>query len=79
MNNSANILILFIICSALFIFSPGIYAQSDGYVDDDAPGDPEPGDPSVSDPLKDGLAAHPFCAVQEAIDVAPVVLLLELI
>jgi hypothetical protein len=38
------------------------------YVDDDAPYDPGPGDPSVSDPLEDGTLAHPFDAIQEAID-----------
>ena len=40
------------------------------YVDDDAPSDPGPGNPIVSDPLEDGSAAHPFDAIQEAIDVA---------
>jgi predicted outer membrane repeat protein len=38
------------------------------YVDDDAPGDPGPGDPTVSDPYEDGSAAHPFDAIQKAID-----------
>jgi len=38
------------------------------YVDDDAAGDPGPGDPLVSDPLADGSAAHPFDAIQEALD-----------
>lgn len=45
-------------------------AQSTWYVDDNAPGDPLPGDPSVSDPLEDGSAAHPFDAIQEALDAA---------
>ncbi|MHC4616695.1 MAG: choice-of-anchor Q domain-containing protein [Planctomycetota bacterium] len=40
------------------------------YVDDDAPGDPEPGDPNISDPLENGSQAHPFDAIQEAIDAA---------
>lgn len=40
------------------------------HVDDDAPGDPGPGDSGVSDPLEDGSAAHPFDAIQEAIDAA---------
>jgi probable HAF family extracellular repeat protein len=40
------------------------------YVDDDAPNDPGPGDPSISDPLEDGSKAHPFDAIQEAIDAA---------
>jgi hypothetical protein len=39
------------------------------YVDDDAPNDPGPGDPLVSDPLEDGTPAHPFDAIQEAIEV----------
>ncbi len=39
-------------------------------VDDDASGDPRPGDPSRSDPLEDGSAAHPFDAIQEAVDFA---------
>jgi len=43
-------------------------AQTTWYVDDDAPGDPGPGDTSISDPLEDGTLAHPFDAVQEAID-----------
>ncbi len=38
------------------------------YVDDDAPGDPGPGDPTVSDPAEDGSAAHPFDAVQKALN-----------
>jgi|GEM_PF-684741 len=40
------------------------------YVDDDATPDPGPGDPTVSDPLEDGTLAHPFDAIQEAIDAA---------
>ncbi|MCK4294367.1 MAG: hypothetical protein KAY65_14305 [Planctomycetes bacterium] len=38
------------------------------YVDDDASTDPRPNDPSISDPCEDGTAAHPFDAIQEAID-----------
>jgi len=38
------------------------------YVDDDAPNDPGPGDPDLGDPLENGTAAHPFDAIQEAID-----------
>lgn len=38
------------------------------YVDDDAPGDPGPGDPTISDPEEDGSLAHPYDAIQEAID-----------
>ncbi len=40
------------------------------YVDDNAPADPAPGDPAVSDPAENGTAAHPFDAIQEAIDAA---------
>jgi hypothetical protein len=39
------------------------------YVDDDAPNDTGPGNPDVSDPVEDGTSAHPFDAIQEAIDV----------
>jgi len=38
------------------------------YVDDDASNDPGPGNPDVSDPMEDGTPAHPFDAIQEAID-----------
>ena len=37
-------------------------------MDDDAPNDPAPGDTTGSDPAEDGSAAHPFDAIQEAID-----------
>ncbi len=40
------------------------------YVDDDGPGDPGPGDTTVSDPAEDGSEAHPYDAIQEAIDVS---------
>ncbi|MGB2821628.1 MAG: LamG-like jellyroll fold domain-containing protein, partial [Phycisphaerae bacterium] len=40
------------------------------YVDDDAAGDPAPGDPDVGDPLESGSGAHPFDAIQEAIEAA---------
>ena len=40
------------------------------YVDDNAAGDPGPGNPLVSDPLEDGSQAHPFDAIQEAVDAA---------
>ncbi len=40
------------------------------YVDDDAPSDPGPGNPAASDPLADGSAAHPFDAIQKAINAA---------
>ncbi|MHB9049087.1 MAG: choice-of-anchor Q domain-containing protein, partial [Pirellulales bacterium] len=40
------------------------------YVDDNAPADPGPGTPATSDPLENGTTAHPFDAIQEAIDAA---------
>lgn len=52
----------------LFVLTSSSVAQTTWWVDDDAPGDPGPGDPTISDPLEDGSAAHPFDAVQEAID-----------
>lgn len=45
-------------------------AQSMIHVDDNATGDPAPGDPTVSDPAEDGSVAHPFDAIQEAVDEA---------
>lgn len=38
------------------------------YVDDDAAGDACPGNPDCGDPTEDGSAAHPFDAIQEAIE-----------
>jgi len=38
------------------------------FVDDDAPDDPVHYNPAASDPLEDGSKAHPFDAIQEAID-----------
>ena len=38
------------------------------YVDDNAPADPGPGNPAVSDPLADGTPAHPYDAIQKAIN-----------
>lgn len=43
---------------------------TDIHVDDNAPGDPGPGDTAVSDPLEDGTTAHPYDAIQEAINAA---------
>lgn len=40
------------------------------YVDDNGAADPGPGDPLLSDPLEDGSLAHPFDALQEALDAA---------
>ena len=57
------------LCLALAI-SASAPAQTTWHVDDDAPNDPAPGDPTISDPLEDGSAAHPFDAIQEAMDAA---------
>lgn len=38
--------------------------------DDDGPADPLPGDPALSDPAEDGSLAHPYDAIQEALDEA---------
>jgi len=38
------------------------------YVDNDAANDPEPNNPLKSDPAEDGSAAHPFDAIQKAIN-----------
>jgi hypothetical protein len=46
----------------------GVASGETRYVDDDAPGDPGPGVPTLSDPAEDGSVAHPFDAIQEAID-----------
>jgi hypothetical protein len=40
------------------------------YVDDNAPNDPGPGDTAISDPAEDGSVAHPYDALQEAVDAA---------
>lgn len=47
------------------------YSTAPLFVDDNAPLDPGPGDPSLSDPLENGSSAHPFDAIQEAIDSLP--------
>jgi len=62
-------LIFFAGCGIIAVIPP-LHAQSVWYVDDDAPGDPGPGDPTISDPDEDGSAAHPFDAIQEALDSA---------
>ena len=45
-------------------------SQDPVFVDDDAPGDLWPGDPQSSDSLEDGSMAHPFDAIQEAVNFA---------
>jgi hypothetical protein len=53
---------------SVLLLAPSARAQTTWHVDDDAPNDPGPGDPTVSDPNEDGSVAHPFDAIQEAID-----------
>ena len=53
---------------ALLGWVPATLGHDIWHVDDDALSDPEPNDPNNSDPLEDGSAAHPFDAIQEAID-----------
>jgi len=67
---STRTLIVLTLCAGLSASSS--FGQTAWYVDDDAPHDPGPGDSAVSDPDEDGSAAHPFDAIQEAIDVAGV-------
>ncbi len=56
--------------AALLLLAAPAWAQTTWYVDDNAPDDPCWGDPNVSDPNEDGSAAHPFDAIQEAINAA---------
>lgn len=58
----STILLLLIISTSAFA------AIETVFVDDNAPNDPAPGDPTVSDPAEDGTFAHPYDAIQEAID-----------
>ena len=64
-----NLAITIAVLFFALLVSPA-FAQTTWYVDDDAPNDPGPGDVAYSDPDEDGSAAHPFDAIQEAIDVA---------
>lgn len=57
-----------VVVSLAFALSPCL--AETWYVDDDAPNDPGPGDPLISDPQEDGSPAHPFDAIQEAVDAA---------
>ena len=61
---------IFLLLGYGLLGAPGAAAQTTWYVDDDAPNDPGPGTPSVSDPNENGSEAHPFDAIQEAIDAA---------
>lgn len=56
------------VCLGLMLAIAAPAGAAAWYVDDDAPSDPGPGDPTVSDPFEDGTPAHPFDAIQEAID-----------
>ncbi len=61
---------VYLLAVALLLFTVPLHAQTTIHVDDDALDDPGPGDPLVSDPLEDGSLAHPYDAIQEAIDAA---------
>lgn len=58
-----HILAIILICLTAAAASAGYV-----YVDDNASNDPAPGNPQISDPAEDGTLAHPFDAIQQAID-----------
>lgn len=55
---------------SIFFAAASVVVAGSLYVDDDAVCDPGPGNPLVSDPAEDGSQAHPFDAIQQAIDAA---------
>jgi hypothetical protein len=55
---------------SIFFVAASVVVAGSLYVDDNAAGDPGPGDPLVSDSAEDGSTAHPFDAIQQAIDAA---------
>ena len=57
-------------CALILCVASVASAQTTWYVDDDAANDPGPGDVTISDPSEDGSLAHPFDAIQEAINAA---------
>ena len=57
-------------CALILCVASVASAQTTWYVDDDAANDPGPGDVTISDPNEDGSLAHPYDAIQEAIDAA---------
>jgi len=61
------VLAWFMICPAGVLHAR---ASAIWYVDDNAPADPAPYTPDVGDPAENGSPAHPFDAIQEAIDAA---------
>ena len=65
-NIAPFILAAIVICLAIVPAAHGAI----WYVDDNAPGDPAPHTPDVGDPAENGSHAHPFDAIQEAIDAA---------
>jgi len=64
----------FLAMAGLFCFfsclAPDTSAETMLYVDDNAPNDPAHGDPDAGDAQENGSFAHPFDAIQEAIDTA---------
>ncbi len=59
---------LFLISS--FFVAASVVVAGSLFVDDNAADDPEPGNPLVGDPAEDGTQAHPYDAIQQAIDAA---------
>ncbi len=55
---------------SIFFAAASVVVAGSLYVDDNGPDDPEPGNPLVSDPAEDGSQAHPYDAIQQAIDAA---------
>ena len=71
MKRSSLVITLWAVTACALLGSPELtWGQTDWYVDDNAPGDPAPGDPTISAPCENGSMAHPFDAIQEAIDAA---------
>ncbi len=59
-----------LILISIFFAAASVVVAGTLYVDDNGPDDPEPGNPLVSDPAEDGSPAHPYDAIQQAIDAA---------
>ncbi len=59
-----------LILISIFFAAASVVVAGSLYVDDNAAGDPGPGNPLVSDPAEDGSTAHPYDAIQQAIDAA---------
>ncbi len=55
---------------SIFFVTASVLVAGSLFVDDNATDDPSHGNPLISDPAEDGSQAHPFDAIQEAIDAA---------